>query len=139
MDHDVRTRTLYVGGLAEEVTVQVLKAAFLPFGEIKDVQIPLDMATQKNKGFGFVEFEEEGDAKEAIENMADSELFGRTIRVNASRALRSNKAGKAVWAEADEWYATLKATGALDEADTLAGGSSAHEQQSGGGGGGGSS
>jgi RNA recognition motif-containing protein len=27
-------RTLYVGGLEEDVTVQTLKAAFIPFGEV---------------------------------------------------------------------------------------------------------
>lgn len=111
---DVRSRSLYVGGLDEAVTVAVLKAAFLPFGEIKDVQIPLDMATQKNKGFGFVEFEEEEDAEAAMENMSESELYGRTLRVNKARALQG-KAGKAVWAEADQWYAALKDAGQIDE------------------------
>ena len=36
----------------------VLHAAFLPFGEVKDVNIPLDHVTQKNRGFGFVTFVE---------------------------------------------------------------------------------
>ena len=36
----------------------ILHAAFLPFGDVKDCNIPLDHATQKNKGFGFVTFEE---------------------------------------------------------------------------------
>lgn len=35
-------RTLYVGGLAEQVDVKTLTAAFIPFGEINDVQIPMD-------------------------------------------------------------------------------------------------
>ncbi len=105
---------MYVGNLDGAVTPAILKSAFLPFGEIKDVQIPLDMASQQNKGFGFVEFEEEGDAAAAMENMADSELYGRTLRVNEARALRS-KAGKAVWAEADQWYASLKESGLIEE------------------------
>lgn len=33
------------GGLAEEVDDKVLHAAFLPFGDIVDVQIPLDYET----------------------------------------------------------------------------------------------
>ena len=32
----------FVGGLAEEVDEKTLRAAFLPFGEVTDVQIPLD-------------------------------------------------------------------------------------------------
>ena len=50
--------TLYVGGLEENVTEADLHTAFLPFGEIKDVSIPLDNTTGKHRGFGFVEFEE---------------------------------------------------------------------------------
>ncbi len=37
------------GGLAEEVDVDILKAAFIPFGDIKDVQIPPD---PQNSGRG---------------------------------------------------------------------------------------
>lgn len=48
----------WAGGLDENVNEAVLHAAFLPFGEVKDVNIPLDQATQKNKGFGFVTFME---------------------------------------------------------------------------------
>ena len=54
--------TLYVGGLDENVNEAVMHAAFLPFGEVKDVNIPLDHLTQKNKGFGFVTFMEKCDS-----------------------------------------------------------------------------
>lgn len=33
------------GGLAEEVDEKVLHAAFIPFGDITDIQIPLDYET----------------------------------------------------------------------------------------------
>lgn len=51
-------RRCVTGGLDENVNEAVLHAAFLPFGEVKDVNIPLDQATQKNRGFGFVTFVE---------------------------------------------------------------------------------
>uniref|UniRef100_A0A671MAC3 Peptidyl-prolyl cis-trans isomerase n=1 Tax=Sinocyclocheilus anshuiensis TaxID=1608454 RepID=A0A671MAC3_9TELE len=38
-------RVLYIGGLAEEVDEKVLHAAFIPFGDITDIQIPLDYET----------------------------------------------------------------------------------------------
>lgn len=44
-------------------------AAFIPFGEVKEVTIPLDAGTGKKRGFGFVEFEEADDAAEARDNM----------------------------------------------------------------------
>ena len=49
--------TLYVGGLEESVNEAILHSAFIPFGDIKDVNIPMDHATGKHRGFGFVEFE----------------------------------------------------------------------------------
>jgi RNA recognition motif. (a.k.a. RRM, RBD, or RNP domain) len=41
--------SLKSGGLAEEVDEKILHAAFVPFGDIKDVKTPLDMATQKHR------------------------------------------------------------------------------------------
>jgi RNA recognition motif-containing protein len=40
-------RMLYVGGLSEEVTDQILKDAFIPFGDVLDVELPLDFQTRK--------------------------------------------------------------------------------------------
>lgn len=42
--------TLYVGGLAENVNEEILQAAFLPFGNLKDINIPLDHATGQHRG-----------------------------------------------------------------------------------------
>ena len=89
-------RTLYVGGLDERVDRGVLHAAFVPFGEITDVMIPLETTTGEHRGFGFVTFEQADDAADAIDNMADAELFGRVLKVNVSKPQqreRSNKPG----------------------------------------------
>uniref|UniRef100_A0A2L2YI73 Peptidyl-prolyl cis-trans isomerase E n=1 Tax=Parasteatoda tepidariorum TaxID=114398 RepID=A0A2L2YI73_PARTP len=96
-------RTIYVGGLAEEVNKDIIHAAFIPFGEIIDVQIPLDYETQKHRGFAFVEFEAADEAAAAIDNMNDSELFGRTIRVNIAKPMRIKEGStRAVWSD-DAW------------------------------------
>ena len=62
-----------------------MQSAFVPFGELKEVHIPLDKTTGKHKGFGFVQFIEDEDAEAAIDNMNENELFGRTLRVNLAR------------------------------------------------------
>ncbi|KAG7393591.1 hypothetical protein PHYPSEUDO_007428 [Phytophthora pseudosyringae] len=96
-------RALYVGGLDNQVTEQGLYTAFIPFGPIKSVQIPVDYKTQRGKGFGFVEFEDVADARAAIDNMNESELFGRTLRVSIAKPDRPKLgSNKPVWAEADE-------------------------------------
>lgn len=96
-------RMVYVGGLAEEVDEKVLHAAFIPFGDITDVQIPMDYSNQKHRGFGFVEFELAEDAAAAIDNMNESELFGRTVRVNIAKPMKIKEGySRAVWSE-DNW------------------------------------
>lgn len=44
-------RTLYVGGLEKQVTDQVLYAAFVPFGPLKSVQVPMDYSTRTLPSF----------------------------------------------------------------------------------------
>ncbi|XP_065571331.1 peptidyl-prolyl cis-trans isomerase E-like [Artemia franciscana] len=96
-------RYLYIGGLAEEVDDSVLRAAFIPFGDIVDIQLPLDYETQAHRGFAFLEYENAEDAASAIDNMNESELFGRTIRVNIAKPQKFKEAStRAVWAE-DTW------------------------------------
>lgn len=77
--------TIYVGGLDTQlVTAATLSEAFIPFGEISDITLPKPEApssTDLHRGFGYVEFEDPADAKEAIDNMDQSELYGRVIKV----------------------------------------------------------
>lgn len=90
-------------GLAEEVDEKTLHAAFIPFGDITDINIPLDYETEKHRGFAFIEFELVEDAAAAVDNMNDSEMFGRTIRVNLAKPMKIKEGGsRAVWSD-DTW------------------------------------
>ncbi|CBY40163.1 unnamed protein product [Oikopleura dioica] len=81
-------KLLYVGGLAEEVDEKMVHAAFIPFGDIIDITVPLDFETEAHRGFAFVEYKETGDAASAMDNMDDAELFGRTLKVNIARPIK---------------------------------------------------
>lgn len=96
--------TVYVGGLDNAVTSDTLHAAFVPFGEIVDITLPkpeLPSSTDPHRGFGYVEFEVSGDANEAIDNMDQSELYGRVIKVAAAKPQKEQNEGLgskvAVW------------------------------------------
>merc|ERR1712070_1004149 len=95
-----------IGGLEESVTEDIVRAAFVPFGEIIDVNLPLDSTTQKHRGFAFVQFDDKGDAADAIDNMNGGELFGRVLRVNLAKpdaAMRGSH--RPVWeANADGYF-----------------------------------
>ena len=47
---------LYVGGLAAEVTEEILHAAFIPFGDIKSIQISKDYVKSKSLNPHFLTF-----------------------------------------------------------------------------------
>uniref|UniRef100_A0A0R3TQI4 Peptidyl-prolyl cis-trans isomerase n=1 Tax=Rodentolepis nana TaxID=102285 RepID=A0A0R3TQI4_RODNA len=88
----------------------LLRAAFIPFGDIIDINMPLDYQTEKHRGFAFIEYEEAEDSIAAIDNMNESEIFGRTIRVNIARPVKIREGyGKPVWSD-DNW---LKKYGGL--------------------------
>ena len=88
--------TIYVAGLDNAVDAKILADAFLPFGEIVDVTLPkpeLPSSTDSHRGFGYVEFETQSDAKEAIDNMDQSELFGRVIKAAPAKPQKDSNEG----------------------------------------------
>ncbi|KAH9299566.1 hypothetical protein KI387_031248, partial [Taxus chinensis] len=96
-------------GLDENVNEAVLHAAFIPFGDIKDVTTPLDQATQKHRSFGFVTFLDKDDAAAAMDNMNNAELYGRVLTVNYAQPIRikggeQGWASQPIWADADTWF-----------------------------------
>ncbi len=103
----------------------VVRAAFVPFGDLSEVQMPIDYQTEKHRGFAFVEFELPEDAQAAIDNMNDSELFGRTLKVNLAKPLRLREnSSRPVWAD-DEWlqkYAGQSTLGKTNNAEEGAAG-----------------
>ena len=62
----------------------------------------MNVLVEKHRGFAFVEFEEEEDASESIENMDGAELFGKVIRCNLAKAMPKLASGQAVW-NSEEW------------------------------------
>jgi peptidyl-prolyl isomerase E (cyclophilin E) len=112
--------TLYVGGLEDSINEASLHAAFIPFGDIRDVNIPLDHATGKHRGFGFVEFEEKEDAAAAIENMHHAEINGRVLKVNYAQPMKIKGGDKGwshqpVWADADRYMEEMEAEQELEQ------------------------
>ncbi len=95
-------RVIHVAGLDETVTVDTLMALFSVFGDVRTADIPADIQTGKTRGFGFVEFLDHNDAEAAIDNMDQSEIYGRTITVKYSRKgqnVQLNDPKRAVWAD----------------------------------------
>lgn len=86
---------LYVGGLPYSTTDDELAQAFSAHGEVSSARVITDRETGRSKGFGFVVFDNDSEGKAAEAAMNETELGGRTIRVNEARPQkeRSNFSG----------------------------------------------
>lgn len=76
---------LYIGNLSYETTEQDLRDLFEGAGTVSSVTIIMDRATNRSKGFGFVEMATEEMATEAINKFNDFTLHNRKIRVDMAK------------------------------------------------------
>ncbi|XP_075733347.1 RNA-binding protein 39-like protein Caper isoform X1 [Rhipicephalus microplus] len=72
---------LYVGSLHFNITEEMLKGIFEPFGKIDKIELIKDMETNRSKGYGFITFHDSEDAKKALEQLNGFELAGRPMKV----------------------------------------------------------
>eukprot|EP01117_Protostelium_nocturnum_P014242 TRINITY_DN5409_c0_g1_i2.p1 TRINITY_DN5409_c0_g1~~TRINITY_DN5409_c0_g1_i2.p1 ORF type:complete len:175 (-),score=54.07 TRINITY_DN5409_c0_g1_i2:12-536(-) len=109
-------RTIYIGGLDDSTTNELLRAAFIPFGDILQVNLPSDIDGGKHKGFGFVEFELAEDALAAVDNMHSSELLGKVITCSIAKPQAAPGAkGRAVWTDETNAAAVSAENGVVRE------------------------
>lgn len=76
---------IFVGNLSYETSQQDLEAVFSKVGPVADVVLPVDRATDRPRGFAFVEFSEPDLVSKAIEQLDGVELGGRQLRVSEAR------------------------------------------------------
>jgi len=76
---------LYIGNLPYTVDTDQLKNLFSQAGSVTDAVVIMDKYSGRSKGFGFVEFGTEEEAKKAIEMYNEKEFEGRKLIVNEAR------------------------------------------------------
>ncbi|KAL2091341.1 hypothetical protein ACEWY4_013604 [Coilia grayii] len=72
---------LYVGSLHFNITEDMLRGIFEPFGRIESIQLMMDSETGRSKGYGFITFADAECAKKALEQLNGFELAGRPMKV----------------------------------------------------------
>lgn len=85
---------LIVRNLARTTTQESLNALFTEIGSVQSCSIVMDKATNKSKGFGFVEMPKNGEAKIAISKLNNIELDGVKIRVKKAEQHASDASAK---------------------------------------------
>jgi len=79
---------LYVGGLSYDTNDDSFKAGFSEAGNVTSANVIVDRMSGRSKGFGFVEFSTEDEAKKAIEMFDGKDFEGRTIKVSEARPMK---------------------------------------------------
>ena len=75
---------IYVGNLPWKVDDKDLDELFSQYGEVSSAKVIKYKDSNRSKGFGFVEMDDDSAAK-AIEALEGFELEGRPFKVNQSR------------------------------------------------------
>jgi cold-inducible RNA-binding protein len=78
------TNKLFIGSLSYTTTDAELEQHFSTVGKVLSAKVIVDRYTGQGKGFGFVEMENEQEAKLAIDKLNSSQLNGRAIAVKES-------------------------------------------------------
>ena len=78
---------VYVGNLPFSFDDEGLRKVFATYGEIEEVSVIKDKFSGRSKGFGFVTFKTEEDAKKAIAALNDKDVEGRNLKVNEAKPM----------------------------------------------------
>lgn len=73
---------IYVGGLAPVLTEGDVITIFSQYGEVVDISLPRDQATQKTKGFAFLMYADQRSTVLAVDNLGGAKVLDRTLRVD---------------------------------------------------------
>ena len=76
---------IYVGNLSFNTRDEELRDAFAPYGTVADARVISDRETNRSRGFGFVEIEDDAAARAAIQGLNGTALGGRTLTVNEAK------------------------------------------------------
>lgn len=76
---------IYVGNLPYSMNSEQLQETFAAHGTVKSATVITDSFSGKSKGFGFVEMDDDNEAKSAITALNDADIGGRMLRVNEAR------------------------------------------------------
>ena len=72
---------IFIAKLSFDTESEDLRKVFEQYGSVSSANVIMDKFTGRSKGFGFVEMDDDNEAGNAINELNDTELDGRTIVV----------------------------------------------------------
>ena len=76
---------IFIAGLSFSITEPDLKELFEEYGTVSSAKIITDKFSGRSRGFGFVEMDNEEEARRAIEQLNEAEYDGRTLSVDVAK------------------------------------------------------
>jgi RNA recognition motif-containing protein len=76
---------LYVGNLSKQVTDAQLNDLAVPFGKPISANVATERGSGTSKGFGFIEFATDDEAKAAITGLDGRDVNGQALKVNEAK------------------------------------------------------
>jgi RNA recognition motif-containing protein len=76
---------IYIANIPFRANEDELRELFEGYGSVASVKIILDKETQRSRGFGFVEMDDDGEAQAAIEGVNGTDFQGKVLVVNEAR------------------------------------------------------
>jgi RNA recognition motif-containing protein len=76
---------LYVGNLSKQVNDQQLNELATPYGKPLSANVATEKASGESKGFGFVEFTSDDEARAAMKGLDGRDVNGQALKVNEAK------------------------------------------------------
>ncbi|MCD6379441.1 RNA-binding protein [bacterium] len=83
------SKNIYVGNLPFSTSNDDLNGLFAEFGEVISAKVIRDKFTDRSRGFGFVEMENDEEADKAIAALNEKEIDGRALKIDEAKPRRT--------------------------------------------------
>jgi len=84
---------IYIGNLPYTISEDELRDLFAAHGEVTSANIIMDRDSGRSKGFGFIEMPDNAQGEAAINVINETDVQGRSVRVNEARPRNDNRGG----------------------------------------------
>ncbi len=82
---------IYVANIPYRASSEELQELFESYGAVSSAKIITDKETQRSRGFGFVEMDDDSDARNAIKGLNGYDFMGKTLVVNEAKPRENNR------------------------------------------------
>ncbi len=88
------SKNIYVGNITFSMKDGDLEELFKPFGQVSSARVIKDRFTDRSRGFGFVEMDNDEEADKAISELNGKDIDGRMLKISEARPRQDKPRGR---------------------------------------------